>query len=86
MLCDFVILLAYVITSHHANLSKMSKHWGSFLTHCRYSLLPALSLDGIIHAKIVEGSFTTALFYVGTYSSPRHCTHVAYITATTIRT
>jgi hypothetical protein len=28
----------------------------------RYSLLPALSLDGIIHAKIVEGSFTTVLF------------------------
>lgn len=28
----------------------------------RYSLLPALSLDGIIHAKIVEGSFTTPLF------------------------
>src|SRR6266576_6383511 len=25
----------YVITSHHANLSKMHKHWGSFLTHCK---------------------------------------------------
>ena len=28
-------LLAYVSISHHPNLSKMSKHWGSFLTHCR---------------------------------------------------
>lgn len=28
----------------------------------RYSLLPALSLDGIISAKIVEGSFTKPLF------------------------
>jgi hypothetical protein len=26
-------------------------------------LLPALSLNGIIHAKIVEGSFTTTLFH-----------------------
>ncbi|KAJ7349890.1 hypothetical protein DFH08DRAFT_696652, partial [Mycena albidolilacea] len=28
----------------------------------RYSLLPALSLDGVIHVKIVEGLFTTELF------------------------
>ncbi|KAH7917785.1 hypothetical protein BV22DRAFT_1025768, partial [Leucogyrophana mollusca] len=28
----------------------------------RYSLLPALSLNGILHASIVEGSFTTARF------------------------
>ncbi|KAF8227773.1 hypothetical protein L208DRAFT_1025577, partial [Tricholoma matsutake] len=28
-----------------------------------YSLLPALSLNGIIHVKIVEGSFTTTLFH-----------------------
>ena len=34
MSCDVVRLLSYLITSHHANLSKMSKHWGSFLTHC----------------------------------------------------
>ena len=27
----------------------------------RYSLLPALSMDGIIWAKIVEGSFTKPL-------------------------
>ncbi|KAH7924315.1 hypothetical protein BV22DRAFT_1067110 [Leucogyrophana mollusca] len=27
-----------------------------------YSLLPALSIDGIIHASLVEGSFTTARF------------------------
>lgn len=30
---------------------------------CRYSLLPALSMDGIIYAKIVEGSFTAMKFY-----------------------
>ena len=28
----------------------------------RYSLLPALSLDGILYVKIVEGSFTKLLF------------------------
>jgi hypothetical protein len=28
----------------------------------RYSLLPALSLSGIIYTKIVEGSYTTELF------------------------
>jgi len=30
----FSDFFAYVIISHYANLSKMSKHWGSFLTHC----------------------------------------------------
>ena len=35
----------------------------SMIYHCRYSLLPALSLNGIIHAKIVKGSFTTTLFH-----------------------
>ena len=34
MLCDYFRFLGYVIVSHHANLSKMCKHWGSFLTHC----------------------------------------------------
>jgi hypothetical protein len=29
----------------------------------RYSLLPALAIDGVIHVKIVEGSFTTVLFH-----------------------
>ena len=29
---------------------------------CSYSLLPALSLDGVIVAKVVEGSFTALLF------------------------
>lgn len=28
----------------------------------RYSLLPALTMDGIIYAKVVEGSFTADLF------------------------
>lgn len=28
----------------------------------RYSILPAISLDGILHVKILEGSFTTELF------------------------
>ena len=29
---------------------------------CRYSLFPALSLDGILHASVVEGSFIAARF------------------------
>ncbi|KAG5221186.1 DDE family endonuclease [Salix suchowensis] len=33
-----------------------------FVRGKRYSMLPALSLNGIIHVKIVEGSFTTRLF------------------------
>jgi len=33
-----------------------------FVRGRRYSLLPALSLDGILHAKVVEGSFTAARF------------------------
>lgn len=33
-----------------------------FLSTHSYSLLPALSLDGILHLSIVEGSFTTATF------------------------
>ena len=32
------------------------------LNYARYSLLPALSLDGIIAARLIEGSFTTATF------------------------
>src|ERR1700692_3195664 len=28
---------AYVGSSYHINLSKMSKHWGSFLSHCTSS-------------------------------------------------
>lgn len=31
--------------------------------HSRYSLLPALSFDGMLWAKVVEGSFTSDLFY-----------------------
>ena len=30
--------------------------------HRRYSILPALSLDGILTVDIIEGSFTTARF------------------------
>ncbi|KIL55693.1 hypothetical protein M378DRAFT_17709 [Amanita muscaria Koide BX008] len=33
-----------------------------FVRGKRYSLLPALSLEGMLHVKIVEGSFTTVLF------------------------
>ncbi|TFY50736.1 hypothetical protein EVG20_g11358 [Dentipellis fragilis] len=33
-----------------------------FVRGRQYSLLPALSLDGVIWAKIVEGSFTTVRF------------------------
>jgi len=29
---------------------------------CSYSLLPALTLDGIIYTKIIQGSFTGILF------------------------
>lgn len=29
----------------------------------RYSLLPALTLDGIIYSHTIEGSFTAGLFY-----------------------
>lgn len=32
------------------------------LTSFRYSILPALSLDGMIHCHIIEGSFDTAGF------------------------
>src|SRR5258707_10827925 len=34
MSCKLFRLFAYVIVSHHPNLSKTGKHWGSFLTHC----------------------------------------------------
>jgi hypothetical protein len=30
--------------------------------HCRYSILPALSLDGILHLSIVQGSFNYESF------------------------
>ncbi|KAG8920644.1 hypothetical protein FRC01_000657 [Tulasnella sp. 417] len=33
-----------------------------FVRGRRYSILPALTLDGIIHVKILEGSFTTESF------------------------
>ncbi len=33
-----------------------------FPTHCRYSILPALSLDGILHLDICDGSYTSATF------------------------
>jgi transposase len=37
--------------------------YGLIKTHsCRYSILPALSLDGILSVDIVEGSFDQALF------------------------
>jgi hypothetical protein len=29
----------------------------------RYSLLPALTMDGMIYAKVVEGSFTAETFF-----------------------
>ena len=29
----------------------------------RYSVLPALSLEGVLHCNIVEGAFNTAYFY-----------------------
>ena len=38
MTCDYFRFIAYVRISHHPNPSKMSKHWGSFLTHCKVGL------------------------------------------------
>ena len=38
ILCNFFRLSGYVVISHHANISKMYKHWGSFFTHCKYIL------------------------------------------------
>jgi len=32
------------------------------MTQNRYSLLPALSVDGILHAQVIEGSFTAEWF------------------------
>src|SRR6266481_6238116 len=34
------------------------------IRYARYSMLPAMSLDGILHVDIVEGSFNTARFAV----------------------
>ena len=42
MSCDYFRFFTYVIISHHANLSKTGKHWGSFLTHCIAVLLQSL--------------------------------------------
>lgn len=42
----------------NVNYCMKSRFWSIF----RYSLLPALSMDGMIYAKIVEGSFTAELF------------------------
>jgi len=36
---------AYVIPSHNTNLSKMHKHWGSFLTHC----MPTTAVAAMTH-------------------------------------
>ena len=53
----------------NASLSGVEGALSSLVNYCivglfseRYSLLPALSMDGIIWAKIVEGSFTKPLF------------------------
>ena len=43
-------------------LSTLWLKYPSLSTSCRFSVLPALSLDGILAVKIVEGSFTTELF------------------------
>ena len=32
------------------------------LMTCSFSILPALSLDGILHVKVVDGSFNTESF------------------------
>ena len=43
---------------------RVSPHFSPLLiVFNRYSLLPALAIDSVIHVKIVEGSFTTVLFH-----------------------
>ena len=34
--------LDYVITLHQVHLSKTTKHWDSFVSHCSYASLPSL--------------------------------------------
>ena len=36
---------------------------GIHLNPLRYSILPAITIDGMIYCTIVEGSFNSALFY-----------------------
>ena len=36
--------------------------WNLLILLTRYSILPAISLDGILHVDIIEGSFTSATF------------------------
>ena len=43
------------------NISLKCGHFLADITS--YSLLPALSINGMIHVKILEGSFITSLFY-----------------------
>src|SRR5882724_6680166 len=40
MSCDVFKIFTYVVPSHNTNLSKMHKHWGSFLTHCSCRTYP----------------------------------------------
>src|SRR5258707_5314637 len=51
MSCNLFRLFAYVIVSHHPNLSKTGKHWGSFLTHCSVHLTAAY-LNSVLNEEI----------------------------------
>lgn len=54
----FVRGTRYVSQSFHSAAMSKSSHSSMF----RYSVLPALSLDGILYLQAVQGSFTKALF------------------------
>ena len=43
-MCMSIKTLDYVIFSHQANLSKTTKHWDGFVSHCKLSRIPCSSL------------------------------------------
>ena len=59
MSCNYFRFVGDVIVSHHANLSKMCKHWGSFLTHCRWLYRLFLGLDANFCLKRLNVSKNT---------------------------
>ena len=41
--------LAYVITPHQVHLSKMTKHWDSFVSHCTYEVNETVETPEVMH-------------------------------------
>jgi hypothetical protein len=92
---DYVRFLAYVTTSHHANLSKMCKHWGSFLSHCtslstpilQKRVLPFFALGFLIsrqpsrHSTRRDGRFYTQTAPSGTTPPKAHTPSLVIIKA-----